>query len=44
MNVGHADGPLLFSLLWDALCCLSCPMSLPLAPQTGEVTYVTSKM
>jgi hypothetical protein len=31
-------------LVCGALCCSLCPMSLSLAPQTGEVTHVTSKM
>jgi hypothetical protein len=36
------------SLEWQPVCCALlfsiCPMSLSLALQTGEVTYVTSKM
>jgi hypothetical protein len=42
MNFGSADGPS-FSLVCCALLFSLCPMSLSLAPQTGEVTYVTSK-
>jgi hypothetical protein len=43
MNFGSADGPS-FSLVCCALLFSLCPMSLSLAPQTGEVTYVTSNM
>jgi hypothetical protein len=44
IRADHQRGMILFFSAFVSLDLLSCPMSLPLAPQTGEVTYVSSKL